>query len=154
MRSLARAALLAALLGGVFGEGTASGRAIGEAAMEIDLSVQAPAGGVVVAHLVESGGIEERVALREREAGIYGAVVEVPQVDLVVVFEALSPEPATSTPVSLTDLGLDRAVLGVSPPPERASEPGRRWWLVIGLGSGALAVVAMRAAGADRDGER
>ena len=117
--------------------------------MEIDLSVSAPPGGSVVAHVIEPGGRQQTFALRERSSGRYGGVFEVGRIDLVVVFEALDGAGTQSDPVRLTDIGLDRALLGALPvaPPTTASgvsSQTRVWgWLGLAMGAASLAALAL-----------
>lgn len=149
MRSVVLAVVLAATVGAPFGDAEASGRRIGETSMEIDLSVSAPTGAVIVAHLVAPGGGDELIPLRERDPGIYGAVVEVRPADFSVVFESVPPDPAVSLPRSLTDLGLDPAVLGGA---ASVDPPGARWpVLVLGLVSAVLSLILVRVALVDRE---
>ncbi|HSJ27545.1 MAG TPA: hypothetical protein VLB67_04995 [Acidimicrobiia bacterium] len=127
-----------------------------ETTMVIDLSVSGPAGDSVVAHLVEPGGNQQIVSLEERSFGRFGGVAEVPKLDLIVVFESLDGR-TQSDPVRLTDIGLDRAVLGMSPvAPTTAPGPSSRtigWgWLALGTGAAALAALAFWAL-PDRDEE-
>jgi hypothetical protein len=136
-------------VGAFFGDPAVEGRETTAAMMEIDLSVSAPPGGSVVAHLIDPGGLQHTVALREREPGLYGGLVEVRRADLIVVFEAVDQGGAQSAPHRLTDIGLDRALLGalsVAPTttaPE-VSASTRNWgWLALALGAASLALIAL-----------
>lgn len=149
MHTAAVILLLAAVeLGGVFGAGSASGTELGADLIQLELEVEAPPGGSVVAHLVEPGGPQRTVALREREPGRYGGFVEVRRIDLVVVFEAVGEGPGSrSEPRRLTELGLDRALLGMGPVPPPTlppavpeGEPMPIGWLALGAAAGALAL--------------
>lgn len=149
MHAVVLAVLLAAVqVGGIFGIGSASGTELGPDLMQVELQVEAPAGGSVVAHLVKPGGPQETVALREREDGRYGAFVELRRVDYVVVFEAVGEGPGSeSAAFRLTELGLDRTILGMAPVPPPTSEPPPTpdrpidlGWLAVGVGAGALAL--------------
>lgn len=148
MISLA-AVLMFFQVGGFFVDPAVEGQEAGAARMEIDLSVSAPPGGSVVAHLIEPGGLQETVALRERSSGRYGGIVEVQRADLVVVFEALDGAGAQSEPARLTDIGLDRALLGALPAAPTTTTPGvssstRQWgWLALGMTALALAALAL-----------
>lgn len=141
-------------LGGVFGEGSASGSEVSASAIEVELVVEAPAGGSVVAHLIEPGGRQRVVAMAEREPGIYGAVFEDRRVDFVVVFEAIGQ--GQSDPVKLTALGLDRALLGAVPGLSTTeAETGwgpevSRWgWLGLAAAAAALSLLAFWVMGGD-----
>lgn len=149
MRAAVLAAVLAVAVGAPFGDAEVTGRRIAETSMEIALSVGAPPGAVIVAHLVAPGGGDEVFPLPERDPGMYGAVVEVRPADFSVVFESVSPEPAVSPPHSLTDLGLDPGILGsaVSVAPD-----GARWAVLVrGLVSVVLALILVRVALVDRE---
>jgi hypothetical protein len=119
-----------------------------ETTMVIDLSVSGPAGDSVVAHLVEPGGNQQVVSLEERSFGRFGGVAEVPKLDLIVVFESLDGR-TQSDPMRLTDMGLDREVLGLSPVAPTTTSPGvssrtSGWgWLALGTGAAALAALAL-----------
>src|SRR5690606_4783092 len=102
-------------VGGFFVAPAVEGRETSATMMEIDLSVSAAPGGSVVAHLIEPGGRQETFALRERTSGRYGGIFEVGRIDLVVVFEALDGSGTQSDPTRLTEIGLDRALLGALP---------------------------------------
>lgn len=144
-------------LGGVFGEGRASGSEVSASRMEIELIVEAPAGGSVVAHLIEPGGDQRVVAMAEREPGVYGAVFEDRRIDFVVVFEAVGQ--GQSSPVTLTGLGLDRALLGMfdGPVSTPTSRPGleegvSRWgWLGLAAAAAALSMLAFWVLGGDEE---
>lgn len=149
MHAVVLAVLLATVeLGGIFGMGSASGTELGPDLMQVELQVEAPAGGSVVAHLVEPGGPQQTVALREREDGRYGAFVELRRIDYVVVFEAVGEGSGSeSGAFRLTELGLDRTILGMSPlpPPEPEPPPAEEervdlGWLAVGAAAGALAL--------------
>lgn len=117
--------------------------------MEVDVSISAPPGGSVVAHFLHPGGQQQTFALREREAGRYGGIVEVARIDYVVVFEALDGLGTQSPPVRLTDMGLDRALLGALPAAPPTTEAGlsastQGWgWLALAMGAGSLALLAL-----------
>jgi hypothetical protein len=136
-------------VGGFFVDGTVEGRETSATMMEIDLEVSAAPGGSVVAHLIDPGGRQETAALRERSPGRYGGIIEVSRADLVVVFEALDGQGTQSEPRRLTDLGLDRALLGALPVAPTTVPPGvspetRNWgWLGLALAALSLAVLAL-----------
>ncbi len=137
-------------VGGFFVEPAVEGRETSATRMEIDLSVSAAPGGSVVAHLIDPGGNQQTVALRERSSGRYGGIIEVGRVDLVVVFEALDGLGTQSEPARLTDIGLDRALLGALPvAPTTTTAPGvsastKQWgWLALAMAALSLAALAL-----------
>ncbi|MGH8928708.1 MAG: hypothetical protein ACRDWH_10185 [Acidimicrobiia bacterium] len=135
-------------LGGVFGRATAGARDLTSATIELDLEVEADPEAVVVAHLIEPGGGQETLPLATRGNGLFGLRTEVRRIDYVVVFESLEGPIATqSTPLRLTELGVEPAILGVLPVsptvPEEISESTRQWgWLGLGLAAAALTLLA------------
>lgn len=136
--------------GGFFVDPAVEGRETSATRMEIDLSVSAAPGGSVVAHLIDPDGNQQTLALRERSSGRYGGIIEVGRVDLVVAFEALDGFGTQSEPARLTDIGLDRALLGVLPvAPATTTVPGmsastRQWgWLALAMGALSLAALAL-----------
>jgi hypothetical protein len=153
--------LIAALLflvpaGDGFGEASASAEQIGTDRIRVELVVMVEGTGSVVAHLIEPGGRQETVSLADRGGGEFGAVIESRLVDLVVVFEVLSEEPRQSDPLRLTQLGVDRATLGMVPPLlEVAAEEddSTQWgWLGLGFGAAALSMLAVWVLFGGRDG--
>jgi len=148
--------LVLATLGGVFGSGQATGTQTSASQMQIELVVEAPAGGSVVAHLIEPGGTQRVVAMSERSPGTYGAVFEERRVNYLVVFEAVGQ--GQSSAHTLIDLGLDPSVLGIATEyvPTTAAEVAvteNRWgWLSLAAGAAALSLIAFRAMGS-RDEE-
>jgi hypothetical protein len=135
-------------VGGSFVDPAVEGRETTASRMEIDLSVSAAPGGSVVVHTIEPGGRQETFALRERSPGRYGGIFEVGRVDLVVVFEALDGVGTQSAPMRLTDIGLDRALLGALPvapttAPATSSETRGWGWLALAMGAGSLALLAL-----------
>ena len=144
---LAAALLFLVPAGDGFGEATASAEQIGTDRIRVELEVKIEGAGSVVAHVIEPGGQQETVSLADRGGGGFGAVLESRQVDLVVVFEVLGDEPRQSDPLRLTQLGVDRATLGmVAPLVEVAEEDDdtTRWgWLGLGMGAAALSLLAV-----------
>lgn len=139
--------LLLVPAGDGFGEAGASADLIGTDRIRVELTVEIGGAGSVVAHLIEPGEQQQTVALADRGGGVFGAVLESRQVDLVVVFEVLGDAPRQSVPLRLTDLGVDRATLGmVAPLVELGSETddSSQWgWLGLGLGAAALSLLAV-----------
>lgn len=130
-----------------FGEATASAERIGTDRIRIEFEVMIEGSGSVVAHVIEPGGDQDTISLADRGGGEFGAVLESRQIDLVVVFEVLGEEPRQSDPLRLTDLGVDRATLGmVGPLVEVAEEDNdtAQWgWLGLGFGAAALSLLAV-----------
>ena len=139
-----------------FGEATASAEQIGPDRIRIELEVMIAGTGSVVAHVIEPGGQQETVSLADRGGGEFGAVLESRQIDLVVVFEVLGEEPRQSDPLRLTQLGVERATLGmVAPLAEVAEEDDdtEQWgWLGLGMGAAALSLLAVWVLVGGRDG--
>ena len=130
-----------------FGDASASAESIGTDLIRVEVAVSIDGAGSVVAHVIEPGGEQQTVALADRGGGEFGAVFESRPIDLVVVFEVLGDRPRQSDPLRLTDLGVPRSVLGMSPPlVEVVDEPddNAQWgWLGLGLGAAALALLAI-----------
>lgn len=151
MRVLLLVLFLLVPVGEGFGDASAEASEIDEDRISVDISVEVDGAGSVVAHLIEPGGDQQTVALRDRGASLYGAVFETRKVDLVVVFEALGSVPRQSEPTRLTAMGVSRELLGMAPPAEDLVEvvdEGRsatsQWgWLGLALGAGALALLAI-----------
>jgi hypothetical protein len=153
--------LAAIVLGGPFGEATAEGVESGDG-IRVDFEVTL--GGsptAVVVHVVNPGEDQETVSLTDRGGGRWGSVADLEQINYVAVFEVLyaDGDGQVSDPVTLLELGLDPAVLGmgeVPAPDEETDTPlspvTRRWgWAALALGAVALALLAVWAMG-DRNG--
>lgn len=141
--------LLAIDAGSGFGEATVVGRELSASRMELNLEVEVPGGGPVVAHLLDPGGVQETLALVERRPGVFGGFVEVRRLDWVVVFEALGAGSVESRPLRISEMGLDPALLGRSPgvtaTTRVAAEPAAAGygWLAVGTGAAALGVLLL-----------
>lgn len=142
------ALLAAAVLGGDFGVASATGEpAVGNrilVTLEVEVLVSAE---VVVAHLIQPGQDQETISMSGGESGIFRGAATVPKVDVVVVFEAVRGpgDSALSTPATLTELGLDRALLGdlVAPIEESTAQnpsPDIGVPLLIAIVSGVLSL--------------
>ncbi len=144
---LAAALLFLVPAGDGFGDATASAEQIGTDRIRVELEVMVEGAGSVVAHVIEPGGQQETVSLADRGGGEFGAVLESRQIDLVVVFEVLGEEPRQSDPLRLTDLGVDRATLGMVAPLVGVAEEDddtTQWgWLGLGMGAAALSLLAV-----------
>lgn len=158
VRMLVLGLALSVELGGAFGEASASGHQLAAQLLEVDLSVSVPGGGSVVAHVIEPGGPQRTLAMANRGGEVFGTIFETRPVDLVVVFEVVAVDRSEqSAPVTLTELGLDPALLGTLP--ARLEGPGgdeglavatRRWgWLGLALAAGALSLLALWALGGE-----
>jgi hypothetical protein len=130
-----------------FGEATATAEQIGTDRIRVELEVKIEGAGSVVAHVIEPGGRQETVSLADRGGGEFGAVLESRQIDLVVVFEVLGEEPRQSDPLRLTQLGVDRATLGMVAPlvdvAEEDNDTAQWGWLGLGFGAAALSLLAV-----------
>ncbi|MDH5616950.1 MAG: hypothetical protein OEY62_10470 [Acidimicrobiia bacterium] len=134
-------------VGGGFGEATVTGRELSAIRMELNIEVEAPGGGPVVAHLLDPSGTEETIALVQREAGVFGGFIEVRRIDWVIVFEALGTRSIQSSPANISELGLDPALLGRVPGVTATTRPAPDapkgyGWLALGSSAAASALVA------------
>ena len=160
MRILLAIAVLSIPVGPGFGDAEATATGLDDGRVSVDLSVEVEGSGSVVAHLIEPGGEQQTVALRDRDGSEHGAVFETRPIDLVVVFEVLADPPRQSEPVRLTELGVARETLGMAPVGDLAevveeapSESSQWGWLGLALGAGALALLAIWALDEGRDDE-
>lgn len=156
-------ALLAIILalvpaGGVFGDASASATFHSEGQISITLTVGAPTGAVVVAHVIDPGDDQITVSMGEQSNGVFSGLAVVENANLVVVFEVLAPAGISrlSDPWTLLQLGVDPAVLGYVDVGPTADESGptlvsagdrRLLWAAAGAVAAALALVAFWAAG-------
>lgn len=151
MRLFLAALLLLVPVGEGFGQASADGVEIADDRISVELTVEVDGASSVVAHLIEPGGDQQTVSMRDRGDAEYGAVFETRKIDLVVVFEALGQIPRQSEPARLTTLGVDRAVLGMAPPADDlvdvvddGSNDSSQWgWLGLAFAAGALALLAI-----------
>jgi hypothetical protein len=151
MRSLLALVVILAQVTGTFTDASAEGSPAGEGRVSVELSVGTAPGGVVVAHLVGTDGAQTTVSMVEVTSGRYSAFTEIDLVDMVVVFEAVSSPAYRSTALTLTEMGLDPALLGMtgSAGGDRAPDgvPAARnpWWLALAALTvgGALAAMAL-----------
>ena len=154
MRTLFLLALASVELGGAFGVAAAEGVAVSSGEIEVTISVVVEASPVnVVAYLVDPGDDQATVALGPRAGGEYAGTAISERADLVVIFEAIWADGSseTSRPVTLTELGLDPAVLldeaGVVDTDDEEltlDAATERWgWAAVGLGAAALSLLAL-----------
>ncbi len=155
---LAMLVALAVPIGGVFGDGSATAVVASEGQISVDLRVEGPADSAVVAHLIDPGDNQETVTLGSQTDGVFTGSIVVENANLVVVFEALATNGAStlSEPTTLLELGVDPVVLGYpdpaivtddSEPPLVSPENQRLLWVAGGAVAAALALVAFWAAG-------
>ena len=149
--------LASIVLGGPFGEATVDGTKSGDG-IRVDFEVAV--GGsptAVVVHVMNPGESQETVSLTDRGGGRWGSIADVDRINYVAVFEVLfaDGDGEVSDPVTLLELGLDPAVLGmgeVPAPDEDTDEPlsaaTRRWgWAALALVAISLALLAVWAMG-------
>lgn len=141
--------LVAALvLGGDFGVASASGEpAVGNRILvnlEVEIFVSAD---VVVVHLIQPGADQETISMSGDGSGVFRGAATVPKADLVVVFEAVRGpgNSSLSSPATLTELGLDRTLLGdlvppIEPAPVAQAADGIGVPLLIAILSGVLSL--------------
>jgi hypothetical protein len=161
MRSLLALVVILAQVAGTFTDATAEGSPAGEGRISVELSVGTDPGGVVVVHLVGTDGAQSTVSMVEVTSGRYTAVTEIDLVDMVVVFEAVSTPSYRSTALTLTEMGLDPALLGMTGPAGGDGEsddiPASRnpWWLALAgvtVAGAAAAIWLLGRSGAPRRG--
>ena len=116
--------------------------------MAVDLSVTlSGSDGPVVAHLMLPGQEPEVTPLIDRGGGEWGTTLDLRRADWLVVFEDVSSG-VLSEEMSLSGIGLDPAVLGVSPPATEAAggsvPPPALAAAVAAVAVMALAAVAFR----------
>jgi hypothetical protein len=133
-------------VGAGFGGAEVVGYEATAATIEIDLSVHLadPAGPALV-HLTVPGETLTR-PLVERAGREWGAVVQVRRANWQVVFEDVGSG-TLSTSVSLLELGLDPALLGILPSaptqPEADAAPVSWSWLVVAAVAATVSVLVV-----------
>lgn len=133
-------------IGGGFTDPSARSRRLASDRIEVTLTVSAPTGASVVAHLIEPGGEQLTVAMADDGDGRFQGTFETRPIDLVVVFEGIRSgrESAQSLPFRLTELGLPREDLVTPTFPAAEGEDTTQWaWLALAAGAGALALLAL-----------
>lgn len=145
--------LLSVTLAAPFGDAEARALEI-DSGMTIEVSVAIDGGrSAVLARVVAISGELPPVALVDQGNGRWVGILRFSgREDVRVAFEAIDSggQSEISDLTTLTDLGVDPAVISPSrptqPPPE---EPGPNWWLLGGIAAGlaALALVVVWAVG-------
>lgn len=118
-------------IGGGFGGATVGGTETTTTTIEIDLSVTlSGSDGPVLVHLVLPGETQT-LPLVDRGGDTWGMLVEVRRADWLVVFEDVATGELSDS-LSLTEMGLDSALLGARPgetrPVERDTAPTPIAW--------------------------
>lgn len=145
-------------VGGVFGDASAEAVVASEGQISVEFRVEGPADSSVVVHLIDPGDNQETVTLASQVDGVFTGSVVVENANLVVVFEALSTNGAStlSEPTTLLELGVDPLVLGYpdpaidttdEAPPLVSPDNQRLLWGAGGAVAAALALIAFWAAG-------
>jgi hypothetical protein len=136
--------LALAEIGGGFGGPAVTGTEATAATMEIDVSVVLDGSdGPVVVHLALPGETTTR-PLVNRNGETWGALLEVRRADWQIVFEDVATG-EISNPLSLTELGLDPALLGSLP---GGTPPGERDTATTSMAWGWLAAAVLAGGGA------
>lgn len=136
-------------LGAGFGGAEVDGTEVGSGRMEIEITVTlTESRGPVIAHLLLGEERAEAVALLDRGSGRWGALAEVRRADWHLVFEDVSTGGLTNE-ASLTELGLDPALLGSGPSttalPTTQADRSNPWiWLAVALAAAAAAIAVVR----------
>ncbi len=151
------ALLLAVTLGAPFGR--AEARALtADGGLTVEVSVAVDDGrAAVLARPVSAAGELPPVALADQGDGRWVGILRLSgREDVQVAFEAIDAAGASdiSALSSLTDLGVDPAVIAPSLPTRPpAPDPGPNWWLIgaVVAGLAALALTAVWVAGAGVD---
>lgn len=153
------AVLLALELGAGFGAASAELLSTSGNAMEIELRVEVrQSAETVVAHLSFENDTPIALPLVQREAGVFGIRTELAKKNYRVIFEIVTPAPASSEQRSLMELGLsipfdqEPATTTVTGGETPLSERTRGWgWLALALGAAALSALAFWALGGRDD---
>ena len=147
------ALLLSVTLAAPFGDAEARALEI-DSGMTVEISVAVQGGrSAVLARVVALAGELPPVALIDQGNGRWLGILRLSgREDVQVAFEAIDGggESDISDLTSLTDLGVDPAVISPTRPTQLPrEEPGPDWWLVGGVAAGltALVLLAMWAVG-------
>lgn len=149
MTALLAVILAAVELGTAFGGAAAEGSELTAATMEVEIVVSlSDSDGPVIAHLGLPGEPATTRAMAMRGPGRWGTILELRRADWRVVFEDVATGDL-SEEASLTDLGLDPALLGLLPGQEpeapEPTAPSPPWgWLVAALVALVAAVALVR----------
>jgi hypothetical protein len=159
--------LLLLPLSSPFGDASATATSTEGGRLQLEVSVEVQGDFVAVVVRGVGPGLSELppVALSDQGGGTWVGIVDLPIVDNILLgFEAIPKSgPATISELhTLTDLGVDRAVLESDHPVsafgEQDNQPlvstkGRKWgWLGLAAGAAALALIAFWAIESRRKG--
>lgn len=139
--------LLSVVLGAPFGEAEARALEV-DAGMTIEIAVEVDAGqSAVLARVVAFAGELPPVALVAQEDGRWVGVLRLSgREDVQVAFEAIDGGGSStiSELSTLTELGVDPAVVSATRPTRPpAADPGPNWWLIGGVAAGFAALALL-----------
>lgn len=139
------ALLLSVTLGAPFGEAEARALEI-DSGMTIEISIEVDGGrSAVLARTVAIAGEFPPVAFVDQGDGTWVGVLRFSgREDVQVAFEAIDAggQSEISDLSTLTELGVDPAVISSSRPTQLPlEEPGPNWWLVGGVAAGLTALI-------------
>ena len=139
------AILLSVVLGSPFGRAEARALEV-DSGMTIEVSVEVDGGrSAVLARVVAFAGELPPVALVDQGNGTWVAVLRFSgREDVQIAFEAIDANGSSeiSELSTLTELGVDPAVVSPTRPTVLpAKEPGPNWWLIGGAAAGIAALV-------------
>ncbi len=154
MKSVLLIVFMTVQVGGVFGDASADAGVVSSGEIEVVVRVEvAGRPSSVIAHFVDPGDDQSRVALALDATGAYVGTARVERADLVVVFEAIWSDATSdmSRPLTLLELGVDPQIL-IDESADEVSDDGgivtldattERWgWAALALGATALALLA------------
>ena len=139
--------VLSVVLGAPFGEAEARALEI-DTGMTIEVSVEVDSGrSAVLARVVAFAGELPPVALVDQGDGRWVGILRLSgREDVQVAFEAIDADGSSeiSDLSTLTELGVDPAVVSPTrPTTPPAEEPGPNWWLIGGTVAGIAALVLL-----------
>jgi hypothetical protein len=141
------AMLLSVVLGAPFGEAEARALEV-HTGMTIEVAVELDSGrSAVLARVVAFAGELPPVALIDQGDGRWVGILRLSgREDVQVAFEAIDADGSSdiSELTTLTDLGVDPAIVSPTrPTTPPAEEPGPNWWLIGGAVAGIAALVLL-----------
>jgi len=141
------AVLLSVVLGAPFGEAEARALEV-DTGMTIEVSVELDGGrSAVLARVVAFAGELPPVALVDQGGGRWVGILRLSgREDVQVAFEAVDADGSSdiSELSTLTELGVDPAVVSPTRPTvPPAEDPGPNWWLIGGAVAGIAALVLL-----------